>query len=117
MDISINTSELVRNMLDLPVFQRLTIVEDLLKSVKEDAFKQIENEKLSDIKIFYQLFLLNNETVALHSFLNQISDNQLPIKKGDKKLNPKALFGIWENKPRNIKDIRNQDWKRKKLNF
>jgi hypothetical protein len=108
----INTTELVRNITDLPVLQRLTIIENLLKSVKDDTFKQIENKEISDIKVFYQIFLLNNETFALHSFINQISTNELPITKGDKKLNPTALFGIWENKPRNIQEIRQQDWKR-----
>jgi len=108
----INTTEIVRSITNLPVLQRLTIIENLLKSVKDDTFKQIEKKEISDIKVFYQIFLLNNETYALHSFINQISNSELPITKGDKKLNPTALFGIWENKPRNIQEIRRQDWKR-----
>jgi len=108
----INTTEIVRNIADLPVLQRLTIIENLLKSVKEDTFKQIENKEINDVKVFYKIFMLNNETFALHSFINQISTTELPIIKGDKKLDPTALFGIWEKKPRNIRDIRQQDWKR-----
>ncbi len=106
------TTEIVRNITNLPILQRLSIIENLLQTVKDDTFKQIENKQISDIKVFYQFFLLNNETIALHSFINQISTGELPITKGDKKLNPTALFGIWENKPRNIQDIRGQDWKR-----
>jgi len=109
----INPTEIVRNITELPVLQRLTIIENLLKSVKDDTLKQIENNDISDIRIFYQIFLLNNETLALHSFFNQISKEELPITKGDKKLNPTVLFGIWENKPRDIQEIRVQDWKRK----
>jgi len=105
------TTELVQYFTELPILQRLSIIENLLQTVKNDTFKQLEN-KQNDIKVFYQIFLLNNETMALQSFMNQISSIELPIIKGDKKLNPTALFGIWENKPRNIEDIRKQNWKR-----
>jgi len=33
-------------------------------------------------------------------------------RKGDKRLDPKALFGIWKGKPRNIWKIRQKGWKR-----
>ena len=106
------TTEIVQNITTLPILQRLSIIENLLQSVKDDTFKQIENQQLNDIRLFYQIFSLNNETITLHSFVNQITTNELPITKGDKKLNPTELFGIWENKPRNLQDIRQQDWKR-----
>jgi hypothetical protein len=32
------------------------------------------------------------------------------ILKGNKSLNPKELFGIWKNKPKNLKDIRSESW-------
>ena len=35
------------------------------------------------------------------------------IKAGNKNLNPKELFGIWQEKPRNIEEIRQIAWKRK----
>ena len=41
--------------------------------------------------------------------------NTLPtsnIQKGDKTQDPRALFGIWKDKPRSIEEIRNQNWKR-----
>jgi hypothetical protein len=34
------------------------------------------------------------------------------IDRGDKSINPKDLFGIWENHPRNLEDIRKTAWKR-----
>ena len=37
------------------------------------------------------------------------------ITSGDKTIDPKALFGIWKNKPRNIEEIRTSGWKRKAL--
>jgi hypothetical protein len=36
-----------------------------------------------------------------------------PVTKGNKKLDPKALFGIWAEKPRDIETIRKAGWKRK----
>lgn len=38
---------------------------------------------------------------------------QLPIiTRGDKKINPKDLFGIWKSKPRSLELIRTAAWKR-----
>lgn len=34
------------------------------------------------------------------------------ITRGDKSLDPKALFGIWENNPRTLDQIRSTAWKR-----
>jgi hypothetical protein len=36
-----------------------------------------------------------------------------PITKGNKKLDPKALFGIWAAQPRDIETIRKAGWQRK----
>jgi hypothetical protein len=35
------------------------------------------------------------------------------IQHGDKALDPQELFGIWENNPRTIDDVRTIAWKRK----
>lgn len=35
------------------------------------------------------------------------------IKKGNKNLNPKELFGIWQDNPKNIEEIRANAWQRK----
>jgi hypothetical protein len=34
------------------------------------------------------------------------------ITRGDKRLDPKELFGIWKDNPRTIEQIRSTDWKR-----
>lgn len=34
------------------------------------------------------------------------------IQKGNKRLNPKELFGIWQEEPRDIEVIRKNAWKR-----
>ncbi len=34
------------------------------------------------------------------------------ITKGDKKLDPRALFGIWQGKPRTLEQVRSTAWKR-----
>jgi hypothetical protein len=50
--------------------------------------------------------------------IKNISIKDLPVKrqpiitKGNKKLNPKELFGIWQAKPRTIEQIRSISWKR-----
>ena len=37
----------------------------------------------------------------------------LPITKGDKTVDPSALFGIWKDAPRNLAQIRDKGWKRR----
>jgi hypothetical protein len=34
------------------------------------------------------------------------------VTKGDKKLNPRELFGIWQSQPRTIEQVRSTAWKR-----
>jgi hypothetical protein len=34
------------------------------------------------------------------------------ISKGDKRLNPKDLFGIWQGSPRTLEQVRSTAWKR-----
>jgi len=40
----------------------------------------------------------------------------IPITRGNKKINPKSLFGIWSKKPGDIEAIRKQAWERKPEN-
>ena len=61
-----------------------------------------EMEKLSAL---FKTFKINA--------VNIINDNATPVTKGDKKIDPTDLFGIWANKPRSIEDIRKDAWKRK----
>jgi len=61
-----------------------------------------EMEKLS---AFFKAFKINK--------VNVISkDDNVPIVKGDKKIDPTALFGIWANKPRSLENIRKETWQR-----
>ena len=63
-----------------------------------------EMDKLSAL---FETFKIN--TVKVIS-----SDNtSVPLIKGDKKLDPKTLFGIWANKPRSLENIRKAAWQRK----
>jgi hypothetical protein len=41
-----------------------------------------------------------------------ITSQLLPIVRGNKKLDPTALFGIWKDKPRNLQQIRATAWNR-----
>ncbi len=34
------------------------------------------------------------------------------VTKGDKKIDPRELFGIWKNNPRSLEQIRESAWKR-----
>lgn len=40
------------------------------------------------------------------------SKRQPVITKGNKKLEPRELFGIWQNSPRTVEQIRTTAWKR-----
>jgi hypothetical protein len=50
----------------------------------------------------------------LESFKVNFSDSKktAPIAKGDKHLDPTALFGIWSDNPRTLEQIREKSWKR-----
>ncbi|OFX20691.1 MAG: hypothetical protein A2033_00960 [Bacteroidetes bacterium GWA2_31_9] len=44
-----------------------------------------------------------------------ISEHIIPtpkIHKGNKKINPKELFGIWKDNPKSLEQIRENSWKR-----
>lgn len=106
----INTVEILKNISDLPISQRLSIIENLLHSVKTDTLKQIEKNDTNDLKSLYKLFFLTNEAQVLHNVLD--TKNKFQISKGNKKLSPTALFGIWEQKPRSLEELRNNNWNR-----
>ncbi len=66
-----------------------------------------ENEMEKLFAFFKTIHLDNIEVVTEHNA------EQPSIQKGDKKINPKELFGIWQNKPRDIDELRTGAWKRK----
>jgi hypothetical protein len=67
---------------------------------------QFELEKLFT---FFKTFQFENIKVV--SSQNVQTDTSF-ITKGDKKINPKELFGIWKDNPKDIETIRNNSWKR-----
>jgi hypothetical protein len=63
------------------------------------------------------------ELEQLLTLLKSLNFNQIKIKaeptairpaitKGDKKIDPTALFGIWKDNPRSLEAIRQQAWTR-----
>jgi hypothetical protein len=45
--------------------------------------------------------------------IKEVSSKPQPvITKGDKKLDPRALFGIWQDNPRTLEQVRSEAWKR-----
>jgi hypothetical protein len=67
---------------------------------------QSELEKLFS---FFKTFQFENIKVVSPS---NVQTDASFITKGDKKINPKELFGIWKENPRDIETIRNNSWKR-----
>ncbi|HEY8782689.1 MAG TPA: hypothetical protein VIM16_13785 [Mucilaginibacter sp.] len=63
-----------------------------------------EMEKLSAL---FKTFKINKVKVVA------ADDAAVPVIKGDKKIDPKGLFGIWADKPRSIERIRKDAWERK----
>ncbi|MDZ7936079.1 MAG: hypothetical protein U5M51_14150 [Emticicia sp.] len=57
---------------------------------------------------FFQTVKLDGVQVSSEDFKRKPK-----IKKGNKSLNPKELFGIWQESPKNIEDIRANAWQRK----
>ena len=63
-----------------------------------------EMEKLSAL---FKTFKINTVNVVA------VDGADIPVIKGDKKINPEELFGIWAKEPRSIESIRNDAWHRK----
>ncbi len=63
-----------------------------------------EMEKLSAL---FKIFKINTVKVL------PSGETSIPVVKGDKKIDPKGLFGIWANKPRSLENIRKDAWQRK----
>lgn len=42
----------------------------------------------------------------------EVSEAVSSIQKGDKSIDGEALFGIWSEQPRDLKEIRSTDWDR-----
>lgn len=70
----------------------------------------IELSNISELERILVLFkTLELENVKIVSPNFSLSS---PIQKGNKKINPRGLFGIWKDNPKNIEEIRRAAWKR-----
>ena len=69
----------------------------------------IETTAIDEIEMLLQLIKrLDIKNIKVKSESKKV----IPIIKGDKSLTPQDLFGIWENNPKSLDDIRNTAWKR-----
>ncbi len=60
------------------------------------------------------LNFFNNSNLKSLNLISENLNNKSIIQKGNKILNPKDLFGIWEKKPQNIIDLRASAWGKNK---
>ncbi len=70
----------------------------------------IETSGMQEIEQLLQLLKsLNIKNINI----KEVSQKRQPvITKGDKKLNPRELFGIWQGNPRTLEQVRSEAWKR-----
>ncbi len=69
----------------------------------------IETNTIDEIEALFRLLKqLNIKNVNVKSENKRIA----PIVKGDKTIAPQDLFGIWEDNPKSLEDLRNKAWKR-----
>jgi hypothetical protein len=70
----------------------------------------IETSGIQEVEQLLQVLKsLNIKNVSIKG----IPSKQQPvITKGDKRLDPRALFGIWQGRPRTLEQVRSTAWKR-----
>ncbi len=70
----------------------------------------IETSSIQEVEQLLQVLKsLNIKAVKVEASPSPTHPN---ITKGDKKLDPKHLFGIWKDNPRTIEQLRSTAWKR-----
>ena len=65
------------------------------------------NSEMEKLSALLKTFNINTVNVT------SAGEVALTVLKGDKKIDPKSLFGIWEDQPQSIDDIRKTAWQRK----
>lgn len=58
------------------------------------------------------LKILKSLNIKNINIKEELPKRQPIITKGDKKLDPRELFGIWQGAPRTIEQVRSAAWKR-----
>lgn len=88
--------------------------QEKLAKLNELAGKWVDERSAEEI-----IEEIEKEIHALKSMHNTAVDTNMSsatprpiISKGDKKIDPKQLFGIWKNNPRSIEQLRVATWKR-----
>jgi len=81
-------------------------------SIKNRLFMKITIEIDSESEIEKLSALLKTFKMEKVKVVSAGYDN-VPLTKGDKKIDPASLFGMWANKPRSLEDIRKDAWQRK----
>jgi len=70
---------------------------------------EIDNKNdLEKLSALFKTFKVN----TINIISSNDSDTAAKVSKGNKKINPKALFGIWAHKPRTLENIRKDAWQR-----
>lgn len=75
----------------------------------------IEITDIKEIEVLMKLLQkFNLENVKVVEGIEKQEDKEEgpTLIKGDKSIDPGGLFGIWEEKPRKIEEIRNKSWGR-----
>lgn len=65
--------------------------------------------ELDKLKALFDTLKINMVSVVSESE----KGTSIPIIKGNKRLDPKALFGIWSGQPKSLAQIRKDAWERK----
>jgi hypothetical protein len=68
------TVKLKNSISQLSLPEQVVLLEDLLSSVKEKVFHQIENADVNQLRLFYRLFQLNFETSMVKNMLAVLSE-------------------------------------------
>ena len=74
--------------------------------------------EISNISELHKLLLFFKELKLKQVFVSapEIEKNNL-ITRGNKKINPRDLFGIWSKKPRTLESIRAKAWGNRNWNI
>ncbi len=111
----------------LPLQEQILLLEDLLISLKEKVFQEIEKTNNSQLWQIYRVFQLNVEILSFQNILFTINKtsveskdveilklkySHLPISWSENEPNPDEFFGIWKENPKTIEEIRDKAWKR-----
>ncbi|MCY7349883.1 MAG: hypothetical protein LH606_04345 [Cytophagaceae bacterium] len=71
----------------------------------------LEIEKPDEVEKLMR-WLHKNRLLSQVKVETAVSDDSAAIVRGDKRIDPQALFGIWKDNPRTLEEIRKAAWDR-----